>query len=70
MRRLLLGCLLPALLSGCATSREIVGPNGNPAHAISCGAAVADKCLEKAGELCPHGYRALRITPFPKAEPA
>ena len=47
---------IAAILGGCATSRQIVGPNGTPAHAIRCGAAVADACLEKAGELCPNGY--------------
>lgn len=45
-----------AILWGCATSRQIIGPNGTPAHSIRCGAAVADACLEKAGELCPNGY--------------
>ena len=45
-----------AVLGGCATSKQIVGPNGKPAHAIRCGAAAADACLEKAGELCPNGY--------------
>ena len=45
-----------AILCGCATSRQIIGPNGTPAHSIRCGAAVADACLEKAGELCPNGY--------------
>lgn len=44
------------ILSGCTTSRQIIGPNGTPAHSIRCGAAVADACLEKAGELCPNGY--------------
>lgn len=44
------------VLSGCATSKQITGPNGKPAHSIRCGAAVADACLEKAGEVCPRGY--------------
>jgi hypothetical protein len=56
-RHLLLATAL--ILSGCATSRQIVGPDGTPAHAIRCGAAVADACLEKAGELCPNGYDVL-----------
>ena len=47
---------LVALLAGCATSTQIVGPNGTLAHAIRCGAAVPDMCLAKAGELCPNGY--------------
>lgn len=45
-----------AILCGCATSRQIIGPNGTAAHSIRCGAAVADACLEKAGQLCPNGY--------------
>lgn len=44
------------VISGCATSKQITGPNGKPAHSIRCGAAVADACLEKAGEVCPSGY--------------
>jgi hypothetical protein len=45
-----------AVLSGCATSKQIIGPNGTPAYAIRCGAAVPDACIEKAGEVCPSGY--------------
>lgn len=48
--------IVVATLSGCATSRQINGPNGKPAHSIRCGAAMADSCLEKAGEVCPSGY--------------
>lgn len=52
----LLTIIAVATLGGCATSKQIVGPNGKPAHSIRCGAAVADACLEKAGEVCPYGY--------------
>lgn len=54
--KVIFGLLGIVLLAGCATSKQIVGPNGTPAHAIRCGAAVADACLEKAGEVCPKGY--------------
>ena len=51
-----------AALVGCAFSKQINGPNGKPAHSIRCGAARADACLEKAGELCPNGYLLLNST--------
>jgi hypothetical protein len=57
--RSLLACSLVALITGCATSKQIVGPNGVAAHSIRCGAAVADACYEKAGEVCPNGYTVL-----------
>ena len=47
---------IAALFSGCATSKQIAGPNGTPVHSITCGALVPDQCLEKAGETCPSGY--------------
>lgn len=41
-------------LSGCATSRTIVGQDGKPLHKISCDGSALDihACYEKAGELC------------------
>lgn len=52
-----IACLgIAALLTACATSTQIIGPNGTPLHAIRCGAAAPDVCLAKAGELCPNGY--------------
>ena len=45
-----------AVLTGCATSRQIQGPDGNPAYFIKCGSAVIDACYEKAAEVCPGGY--------------
>lgn len=41
---------------GCATHREIKGPNGVPAYYIKCGAAVQYRCYEEAAEVCPNGY--------------
>ena len=46
-------------VAGCATSRQVVGPNGTPAYSIRCGAAAVDSCYEKAGEVCPNGYNVL-----------
>lgn len=43
-------------LTGCATSKQITGPNGVAAHSIRCGSARIDLCYEKAAELCPSGY--------------
>jgi hypothetical protein len=45
-----------AFLAGCATAKEIQGPNGGKAYFIKCGSAVIDKCYEKAAEVCPKGY--------------
>lgn len=41
-------------LSGCATSRTIIGHDGKPLHKISCDGTATDihACYEKAGELC------------------
>lgn len=49
-------------LAGCATSKQIMGPNGKVAHSIRCGAGAADACLEKAGDVCPSGYVVLNST--------
>jgi hypothetical protein len=57
--RPLAACLLLAVLTACATAKQIVGPSGTPAYSIRCGAAVADACYEKAGEVCPNGYTVL-----------
>lgn len=57
--KLFLLFLISALLSACATSTQIVGPSGSPAHAIKCGAAALSACYQKAGEVCPDGYNIL-----------
>lgn len=57
--KLFLLFLVSALLSACATSTQIVGPSGTPAHAIKCGAAALSACYQKAGEVCPNGYQVL-----------
>lgn len=44
------------LLSGCASSKAIQGPNGEVAYFIKCGSAVIDACYEKAAKVCPAGY--------------
>ena len=50
--------ILALLLCGCATSREVVGPDGDKVHIITCSGAANTwgNCYEKAGELCPNGY--------------
>ncbi len=48
-------CAVSALL-GCATSKTIHGPNGQPAYFIKCGSAVIDVCYEEAAKVCPNGY--------------
>ncbi|QUN06364.1 hypothetical protein KDN34_02545 [Shewanella yunxiaonensis] len=44
------------LLTACATSTPIQGPNGTQAFLISCGSAVIEKCYEEAAKVCPRGY--------------
>lgn len=44
------------ILTSCATSKEIPGPNGTPAYLISCGNAVIEQCYEEAARICPRGY--------------
>lgn len=45
-----------AFLSGCVTAHPTVGPNGQQAFSIRCGAANPGGCYEKAGVVCPAGY--------------
>lgn len=47
------------VLAGCASSKQVKGPNGESAHEVKCGNAVKSKCTEKAVELCPSGYTVL-----------
>jgi len=54
MNNLLL--MLLAVLAGCASAKQVKGPNGEIAYLVQCGNAVKDKCTEKAGDLCPNGY--------------
>lgn len=63
-----------AMITGCATSRQITGPDGVPVHSISCDGSASDisYCYEKAGELCgAAGYTVLNrdgsSTPFAMA---
>lgn len=54
MNNLLL--MLLAVLAGCASAKQVKGPNGEIAYLVQCGNAVKDKCTEKAEDLCPNGY--------------
>lgn len=47
------GCLF-LLISGCATSKQISGPNGEVLHSIDCSGYYNNigTCLEKAGKIC------------------
>lgn len=47
------------LMSGCAASKQLSGPNGEILHSIDCSGYMNNMgtCLEKAGKICgPHGY--------------
>ena len=47
------------LISGCATSKQLSGPNGEVLHSIDCSGYYSNigACLEKAGKICgPRGY--------------
>ena len=44
------------LLVGCGPKvTNIVAPSGKQGFSLSCGSKM-DRCMEKAGELCPNGY--------------
>ena len=47
------------LLFGCASVKQVKGPNGENAYQVKCGNAVKSKCTAKASDLCPRGYMVL-----------
>jgi hypothetical protein len=51
--------LFLVVLAGCASAKQVKGPNGETAYQVKCGNAVKNKCTEKAAELCPRGYSVL-----------
>jgi hypothetical protein len=48
--------ILSIVLVGCASAKQVKGPNGEIAYLVQCGNAVKNKCTEKAADLCPNGY--------------
>lgn len=50
-------CLV--IIAGCASSRQVKGPNGGTAYEVKCGNAAKSKCTSKAADLCPRGYSVL-----------
>jgi hypothetical protein len=52
-RALLLGAIAPLVTACAASSYQVTGPDGEPAHSIQC---PAGDCYEKATEVCPSGY--------------
>lgn len=44
------------VLAGCASAKQVKGPNGEIAYLVQCGNAVKSKCTGKAAEVCPNGY--------------
>ena len=46
-------------LAGCATSSETVLPSGARGYSISCSGSALTwaQCYDKAGSLCPNGYK-------------
>jgi hypothetical protein len=57
MSRLILISLV--FLLGCASAKQVKGPNGEAAYLVQCGNAVKEKCNDKANEICPNGYKLL-----------
>ena len=57
MKNLFLMLLL--VLAGCASVKQVRGPNGENAYQVKCGNAVKSKCTAKAADLCPRGYTVL-----------
>lgn len=46
-------------LAGCASAKQVRGPNGGTAYEVKCGNAAKSKCREKAADVCPRGYSVL-----------
>lgn len=51
--------LFLVVLAGCASAKQVRGPNGENAYEVKCGNAVKGKCISKASDLCPGGYTEL-----------
>jgi hypothetical protein len=52
--------LIGIQLTGCVVVKPVYGPDGEPAHAISCSDSMLDwtDCFAKAGEICgTRGYK-------------
>lgn len=47
------------MLAGCASAKQVKGPNGENAYLVQCGKAVQEACTRKSAEVCPNGYRML-----------
>ena len=47
------------ILAGCASAKQVKGPNGEDAYLVKCGNLAKGKCTEKATDICPHGYNVL-----------
>ena len=56
MKSLFAVMFIAVVVTGCATSKPIQGPNGGTAYFIKCGSAVIDACYEEAAKVCPKGY--------------
>jgi hypothetical protein len=48
--------LFLVVLTGCASVKQVTGPNGEIAYQVQCGKAAKGACTSKANDLCPHGY--------------
>ena len=58
--------LFTVLLASCASiePNQFVGPDGNTAYSMKCSGLgrTLDDCYQKAGELCPSGYKIVNLT--------
>ena len=59
--RFIVPVLASSALAGCASINPVPfkGPNGHPAFAMECSGMgrTLEACYQKAGEVCPSGYR-------------
>jgi hypothetical protein len=51
--------MILVILAGCASAKQVKGPNGEIAFLVQCGNAAKSACTEKAADLCPKGYNSL-----------
>jgi hypothetical protein len=56
------------VLAGCASAKQVTGPNGKIAYLVQCGNAVKSTCAEKAIDICPHGFNELDRSAYRNAD--
>lgn len=69
MKKTAVFCAVIALAGCGAKVTSIVAPSGKQGYSMTCGAKM-ERCLSKAGELCPNGYNIINQASGTVAAPA